>query len=1288
MLPLVARGQERQFAFDANGNLIAQTAEILAPPQILAQPQPQVVWPGALASFFVVATDTSQLTYQWRFNGTNIGGATNDSLLLLNVGATNEGQYSVVLFNSSGSVTSAPAALLLDGDRDGLPDSWELANFGNLNQYPTGDSDGDGVSNLDEFLDGTNPASSASLLFRLTVQSNGGLVTVNPSRFTFTNGEIVTLTATGFSSAPFRLWTGDTNTTSNAISLTMTNNKTVFAHFGSLSLFWTNLAGGDWHVASNWKPNLVPGTNDDAIIRDGVIVTLNSPGDCQNLTFGDPARGPTLTGSGSLTLHGASTWERGTMSGGGRTVIAPGATLNVASGILVSLNFRTLENGGALIWTAGNIAVNGAVITNRAGALFEARSAIGLNNGANPGSRFDNAGTFRKSISTGTTTVFSGMAFNNYGAVEIQTGTLALSGGGVHSGTFDVSAGSTLSLSGGAHTASAGSSITGEGNLTVTGGTANLTGEYYGTNNTLTISGGTANFNGTGLVTPSVVSLSSGTLGGNQMVTVLSQMNWSGGTMSGSGRTVIPPGATLNINGTATKTLSGGRILENGGTTYWNAGNIQAATATVITNRAGALFLVQSAAAITPGAGGGRFDNAGTFRKSSAGTTTINNLVTFNNYGAVEIQSGTLAFAGVSLNDGEMDISAGATLNFSLGTFTSSGGSSIVGAGNLTLSSGIVNLAGLVNVTGSHTFTFATANLTGNYICTNNTVTISGATANFSGTGTVTPSVLNLSGGSLGGSQHVTVLGQMNWTGGTISGSGRTIIPPGATLDINGTGTKILSGGRILENGGTTFWNAGNIQGATATVITNRAGALFLVQSSAAITGAGGGRFDNAGTFRKTSAGTTTINNLVSFNNYGTVEIQSGTLSLVGGGLNDGTMDMAAGTTLNLSGGTFTSSAGSSITGAANLTVSGAVANLAGLVNLGGNHTFTFGTANLTGNYICTNNTVTISGATANFSGTGTVTPAVLNLSGGALSGNQVVTVLGQMNWTGGTMSGSGRTIIPPGATLDINGTGTKTLSGGRILENGGTTFWNAGNIQAATATVITNRAGALFLVQSSAAITPGAGGGRFDNAGTFRKTSAGTTTINNLVSFNNYGTVEIRTGILAASGGYNSSSNALLNCALGGTTAGTGYGQLQVAGTVTLNGALGVSLVNGFLPTTNDTFTVLTATTRTGAFANFYHPSNEVTMQMSNTVNSVIVRVTGVAPPRPLLLSPEILGTDIRLIWTALSNTPYRVEYKTDLGLTNWIEVAGDVTTLSNTASKLDALTASNRFYRVRVLP
>jgi hypothetical protein len=50
------------------------------------------------------------------------------------------------------------AVTFLDSDADGLPDSWEVSNFGNItSQDGTGDPDGDGSTNLDEFQDVTDP---------------------------------------------------------------------------------------------------------------------------------------------------------------------------------------------------------------------------------------------------------------------------------------------------------------------------------------------------------------------------------------------------------------------------------------------------------------------------------------------------------------------------------------------------------------------------------------------------------------------------------------------------------------------------------------------------------------------------------------------------------------------------------------------------------------------------------------------------------------------------------------------------------------------------------------------------------------------------------------------------------------------------------------------------------------------------------------------------------------------------------------------------------------------------
>jgi Concanavalin A-like lectin/glucanases superfamily/Bacterial TSP3 repeat len=49
------------------------------------------------------------------------------------------------------------AGRFIDMNRNGLPDSWEMQYFGNLNQTTNGDYDGDGISNLQEYLNGTDP---------------------------------------------------------------------------------------------------------------------------------------------------------------------------------------------------------------------------------------------------------------------------------------------------------------------------------------------------------------------------------------------------------------------------------------------------------------------------------------------------------------------------------------------------------------------------------------------------------------------------------------------------------------------------------------------------------------------------------------------------------------------------------------------------------------------------------------------------------------------------------------------------------------------------------------------------------------------------------------------------------------------------------------------------------------------------------------------------------------------------------------------------------------------------
>ena len=81
------------------------------PPTITTQPQDQIVARGR-DSFFTVATIGQQpQSYQWRFNGLGLAGATNGVLRVLNATTANDGLYSVVISNTLGVVASTPAHL-------------------------------------------------------------------------------------------------------------------------------------------------------------------------------------------------------------------------------------------------------------------------------------------------------------------------------------------------------------------------------------------------------------------------------------------------------------------------------------------------------------------------------------------------------------------------------------------------------------------------------------------------------------------------------------------------------------------------------------------------------------------------------------------------------------------------------------------------------------------------------------------------------------------------------------------------------------------------------------------------------------------------------------------------------------------------------------------------------------------------------------------------------------------------------------------------------------------------
>ena len=87
---------------------------VLGAPSFSAVPQNVATNAGGTVFFSVTATGNAPLSYQWRFNGLNIVGATSATLVLNNVQAANAGQYDCVVSNPIGSVTSPPATLTVN----------------------------------------------------------------------------------------------------------------------------------------------------------------------------------------------------------------------------------------------------------------------------------------------------------------------------------------------------------------------------------------------------------------------------------------------------------------------------------------------------------------------------------------------------------------------------------------------------------------------------------------------------------------------------------------------------------------------------------------------------------------------------------------------------------------------------------------------------------------------------------------------------------------------------------------------------------------------------------------------------------------------------------------------------------------------------------------------------------------------------------------------------------------------------------------------------------------------
>ena len=519
-------------------------------------------------------------------------------------------------------------------------------------------------------------------------------------------------------------------------------------------------------------------------------------------------------------------------------------------------------------------------------------------------------------------------------------------------------------------------------------------------------------------------------------------------------------------------------------------------------------------------------------------------------------------------------------------------------------------------------------------------------------------------GATLTGNGNLIVQGILNWTGGAMSGTGRTIVTNGATLNIAG-----FSYGKTLHRYLDLYGN-GSVS-APSVVAGN--GVFFNVYGSATldfsadygIAYSGAGAFatlSNNGLVRKTAGPSITPVAMV-LNNTGTVRSQSGTLSFTGGGLSSGLFDAISNAVVNFGGGTHT------LTNGISFTASG-----------GGYHRCDSGTLAFEVPY--------------------TFNPRFDLDAGGVLGGSQNVNFTSLVNWTGGAMSGTGRTIVTNGATLNIAGFAYgKTLHrnldlyGNGLLTgfgvNGGlgvqfNVFSGATFDFAADQHFGYSGAGALASLLNSGTVRKTAGASvaninfAVTNNGTFSSQS-GTLNFQNSYRQNSGLTtlagggfqallLDINGGSLTGSGNISgpvrnngatapgnaigqitlTGANNFTNTAagsyfiqLGGTNRGTTYDSIAVGGTAVLSGSLNVSFTNGFVPPIGSIYTAMTYTARSGAFTNsnagllgmveLYTPTNFLLIA-SNGLPQVSFTVEAGATQavcRPFYLSAQAFDLD-----------------------------------------------------------
>src|SRR5262249_20905362 len=149
----------------------------------------------------------------------------------------------------------------------------------------------------------------------------------------------------------------------------------------------------------------------------------------------------------SLAITGGTlNWNGGNWNG--LINVQSGGTLNLTgAGDKTLIGSTIFHNAGTTNWLLGNFALNDAsLFDNQDGGTFNAQCDQNLIGQGTPNTgTFKNAGTFTKSVTTGTTTV--SRSFTNTGLVDVQSGSLSFNSGQISSSA----SGNTFNAASGTH---------------------------------------------------------------------------------------------------------------------------------------------------------------------------------------------------------------------------------------------------------------------------------------------------------------------------------------------------------------------------------------------------------------------------------------------------------------------------------------------------------------------------------------------------------------------------------------------------------------------------------------------------------------------------------------------------------------------------------------------------------------------------------------------------------------------------------------------------------------------